>query len=248
MRERKIVWTWGNSQDDYLKVADIGTSLPSGLFERNECQRKFRNAFEHGVAYFFEPLKQLQPLTWSALTEHCGHPFVAQVKSHPRLHPTYLIAGELIVEIGEFDPGADSRNWGEIFATLPEFMHGYYQNFNGMHASYEHVTTPFNTFNLPAGVGRWTSLSDYASDHKTPKKRLAKIRSELGDPEYIDILIWTEWDDLVLVNQNTRDRKLYVVPEGRFEDYFELQDAQHQIDALCAHVLTGSLEPYLLRP
>lgn len=248
MKERKIVWTWSNSHDQYLKIADIGSALPKDLFVRNEYQLKFKNAFEHGVEIFFEPLRLMQPLTWRILTKECSSSFVVQLKSHPRLFMLYTITNDLIVGVGIFDSGDDLRDWNEIFDCLPEFMHGYYQNFNGLHASYVTVNSPFCSFNLPAGVDKWVRLSDYAKDHKTPKKQFAKIHSELGDPENINILIWTEWDDLVLVNQNTRDRKLYVVPEGRFEDYFELQDAQHQIDALCAHVLTGSLEPYFLKP
>ncbi|MFZ6756016.1 hypothetical protein ACO0K9_02260 [Undibacterium sp. Ji50W] len=248
MKVRSVVWTWSNSADEYLKIADIGQALPAELFNKNEFTIKFKNAFEKGAAYFFEPLRLSQPATWNALMFQCGTPFVAQIKTHPTLNLAYTIANDLMVEIGGFDPGAHLRDWSGIFADLPEFMHGYYQNFNGMHASYENVISPFCSLNLPAKVGTWVRLSDFASDYKISKKRLLRIRTELGDPEYIDIIIWTEWDDLVLINHNTHDKKLYVIPEGRFENYFELQEPQKKIDELCSHVLTGSLEPYFLKP
>lgn len=154
------------------------------------------------------------------------------------------VASELVVFIEPFGVGDDLVDWSTTFADMPEFLRGYYANFNGMRASYSNQGAPHN---LPANISKWRRVGDYRSEEQLPKKLFSRMAKELGDLEYVDIFLETEWGDVLMLNHNAKDGKVYVAPEGAFDKYFELADAGKAVDALCAHVLTGSVDPYFLR-
>ncbi len=244
MKHQVINWKWSNTKEGYEGFWSMGQEVPDNLLIVNELSQKTKHAFVEGKNFFFEPLKNTQPKTWERLTSLSEGPYLVRDKAYPSLVSIIANANDLAVFIEPFKAGDDLRNWDEIYQELPEFLHGYYTNFNGMIASFYTYGRPIN---LPAHVGNWRRVSDYRKEEKLHKKVLRRIESELGDPENIKIFIETEWNDLVMLNTNKKDRKIYVVPQGDFEKFFELNDAANAIDTLCAHVLSGSTEPYYLK-
>lgn len=240
MKTREVNWKWPEVQARFGSTWEIGTKIPSHLLSEGILPLVTRERFEQGPDVFFGPLREAQPLTWQQI-QQCGTPCLVEDAQYPEVVNIAMAAGDLAVFVEPFNENDDFANWDEIYKSLPSFLHGYYTNFNGMRASY---TNPMTPHNLPANEGKWIRVSDYRAQNSISKKDVSRMNMQLGDLDDIFIIIRTEWNDLVLINGNVSDGRVYVVPDGKFADYFELADAAHQIDSMCAHVLTGTLEPF----
>ncbi len=246
MKNKPVNWTWNNAKERYRGFWKPGDRLPDGILEENPLAERTREMFCKGSSALFEPLRIHQPKTWAMLTEQCTTPMLVQDETYPQLVDILTTHNEQVVFVEPFAVGDDLHDWDRIRACLPVSLHGYYANFNGMHASFFCLGPA--SYNLPKNASKWRRVNDYRKEERLQKKAIAHISDALGDPEHIWIFIETECQDLVMVNANARDGKVYVAPKRSFDNFFELQEPATAIDSLCSHVLTGQGTAFYLLP
>jgi hypothetical protein len=245
MVEQSFRWTWEKARERYQGFSTAADGLPEDILVDGDRACKTREAFLHGRGELFRPLRAEQPRTWKVLMEACAEPMVAQKVSYPERSEILTFNGKLPIFIEPFVFVDDHVEWDRYFAALPPFMHAYYSNFNGMHASFSTLTP--SSLNLPAPVTRWKRLSNYQKERSIPKKDLVKIKEHVGNIDNIFIFVETDWDDLLLVNMDADDRKIYGIPQGKMAEYFELSNPAESLDKLFSHVLSGVEHPFLIK-
>jgi hypothetical protein len=232
--------SWEQIKDKYHRHIEAGQPVPDDYFaDQGELISKTAASFARGMEAFYAPLKESQPLTWNALTKVCTAPVLATDKTYNRVIDFVSVVKEQVIRINPFNVGDDLRDWQNLYSLMPDFLRAYYENFNGLRAPFSNL--PFHR-NLPNNVSMWRRVNDYRKEERLPKKKVAKVEKLLGDLEYVTIFLETDWGDLALLNQNAKDQKIYVIPRGRFDDVFELNEPAVAIDKLCAHVLSGARE------
>jgi hypothetical protein len=139
--------------------------------------------------------------------------------------------------------------WAEALSCLPLALRGFHSHFNGLHTSWlpGRGGPTAHACNLPGGIFKWSNIDVYQSTKKLRRSKFAKLKDKLGDLQQIRIWIQSDWGDLVLLNQNAKDQRLYHVSGDDFEQYVELADPETTIDNYCAHVLSGVKAPFNFR-
>lgn len=227
---------WRFVQSRYQGFWPIGSAFPIELIEPGKMADTTRRAFEAGHGVFFAPLLETQPLTYAQIARASQICLIQYVKYRIVIDIAGVV-GTFPFFVEPFSSNDDLDDWPARFALIPAFLHSYYTTFNGMRAAH---CSPHSPLNLPMNVTKWRRMSDFASEEGIPKRALARVRNELGDLDNLWIVIQSEWKQLVFVNGNARDGRLYAITDYKFGDFFELADAQHEIDSFCAHVMTGA--------
>jgi hypothetical protein len=242
MRNSKF-WNWSELRERLSGFFSIGLPLPDELLSDSDYEKKTRASFMAGREIFFSPIREAQPLVWEQLMKF-SDVAVVQNKKHPTLVDIAVISGERFLFAEPFSYSDDDEYWREINSYLPDFLQSYYVNFNGMRGSRYKPSCPGN---LPANNRKWRRISDFAKEEGVPKRDLSNLKKNFVELDSLFIFLETDWSDLVFLDFGTPSKKIYIVPERKFSEYFELPDAGHQIDKLCSHVLSGATEPFRLR-
>lgn len=238
------IWTWSELKPKMQGFWPAGQDVPAEILGDGSYEARTRASFAAGAKSFFAPLKDAQPLVWAELAKLPNLELV-QDKQYPALVDIAATAGEHFILIEPFDFSDDEEYWETMFKFMLDFLKSYYTNFNGMRGSRRMPATPGN---LPANSRKWRRISDYVKEENINKKDLKNLKEGFADLDNLFIFLRTEWDDLVFLDFNSPSKQVYVIPQKKIMGYFQLDDAAAALDALCAHVIAGSPEPWYLQP
>lgn len=232
------------------RLVDKSGELTAAAIAESEIEPLFLERYDAGALAFFEPLRQALPSCYrviegsainSCLVVDDGMPGVVIIWG------AFELNGRLLVASSTLDWMQGEPEWHDAIACLPPPLRCFHAaHFNGLHTSRQPGLGMATSLakNLPGAIFKWDNVEVYRCDHRLPHRKFEAMKRALGDLQSIRIWIDSEWGDLILLNQNVKDQRLYHVRGHDFETFTTLADPVGTIDRYCAHVLAGHEAPF----
>lgn len=235
------------------RLLDRSNELTQAEIVESEVDPRFLELFDKGAPFLFEPLREVLPSCFQVIQEaSVGKCLVVD----DLLPGVLLISGafelnqRLVIASPTLGWMQSLPEWREAVECLPEPLRCFHRfHFNGLHTTRRPGLQMATSLarNLPGAIFKWSNVEAYRTDHRLHHGKFEKMKRALGDLQQIRVWIESDWNDLILINQNSQDRQLYHVLGRNFEDFAVLRNPVKMVDLYCAHVLKGADAPFDFR-
>lgn len=218
---------------------------------KEQIPKSLFTAIDYGNKSFFQEFQASLPKLYKALIEQCG-----------RVH----LLESIVMMTGLINFGEEARyyRWGlkckkkiiasnipvkdrsfwleEYLLCLPAELHCFYQKMDGMVIANNLAAYDYD---LPASFANWRGLRNYCLDKKIPLKNLKSLLNDFQN-DNLRVLIRGSLGDLIFLNFDRKDKKLYHVKNHDFSNYKLIEKAPQILDTYFTNVILGFAEPILL--
>ena len=231
---------------------------------RDRIPSELLTAVDKGNEDFFAEFAVGQPRTYEVLTKRCDRVSLVESRWIDQwsggvekksfwwgLHST----GRSVIGNIPLPSRIAARIENIYLACLPKELRCYYHKMDGMSVP-KKQGPGIRDWDLPHNLSGWLDLEDYRKVRHWRKTVLDKFRRDFGHTD-LRIVVWgTQKDpgadsegisDIVFVDFRAKDRKMYHVKNGNFDDYRLIENAPTVLDRYFANAILGFPERFDFR-